>query len=244
MDLSRYEESKFRLVRLFLHLILYVGKYLILFPVFAFFWFAILTVILTFLSENRTFPDILLMALVTVSTIRVTSYLSEDLSRDLAKILPFGVLAIFIIDASFFSVVASLDVLRDIRDYSERILYYLLFLIALEFAVRLIMGFAKFVLVRGKEPAPEEAGAWALCGRGEAAGRRGGDGGTLSGRAPSSCPCRRASGGGRGCRQNGNGIGGCADGRIGSRIGGNKCEKRGNNPYPVIDRNGTICNRV
>ena len=156
LDLSRYEESRFRLVRLFLHFILYVGKYLILFPVFAFFWFAILTVILTFLSENRTFPDILLMALVTVSTIRVTSYLSEDLSRDLAKILPFGVLAIFIIDASFFSVVASLDVLRDIRDYSERILYYLLFLIALEFAVRLIMGFAKFVLVRGKEPAPEE----------------------------------------------------------------------------------------
>ena len=96
------------------------------------------------------------MALVTVSTIRVTSYLSEELSRDLAKILPFGVLAIFIIDASFFSVVASLDVLKDIRDHSERILYYLLFLIALEFAVRLIMGFAKFVLVGSKKPAPEE----------------------------------------------------------------------------------------
>ena len=155
LDLSRYEESRFRLMRLFLHFILYVGKYLILFPVFAFFWFAILTVILTFLSENRTFPDILLMALVTVSTIRVTSYLSEELSRDLAKILPFGVLAIFIIDASFFSVVASLDVLKDIRDHSERILYYLLFLIALEFAVRLIMGFAKFVLVGSKKPAPE-----------------------------------------------------------------------------------------
>ena len=156
LDLSKYEESRFRLMRLFLHFILYVGKYLILFPVFAFFWFAILTVILTFLSENRTFPDILLMALVTVSTIRVTSYLSEELSRDLAKILPFGVLAIFIIDASFFSVVASLDVLKDIRDHSERILYYLLFLIALEFAVRLIMGFAKFVLVGSKKPAPEE----------------------------------------------------------------------------------------
>ena len=55
LDLSKYEESRFRLVQVFLHFILYVGKYLILFPVFAFFWFAILTVILTFLSENRTF---------------------------------------------------------------------------------------------------------------------------------------------------------------------------------------------
>ena len=158
--------------------------------------------ILTFLSENRTFPDILLMALVTVSTIRVTSYLSEELSRDLAKILPFGVLAIFIIDASFFSVVASLDVLKDIRDHSERILYYLLFLIALEFAVRLIMGFAKFVLVGSKKPAPEEPEPAAkpdpVVEEGEAAGRRGGDGGTLSGRASLSCPCRRAYGGGLG----------------------------------------------
>ena len=128
-------------------------------------------VILTFLSDNRTFPDILLMA-------------------------------IFIIDASFFSVVASLDVLKDIRDHSERILYYLLFLIALEFAVRLIMGFAKFILVGSKEPAPEEPKPAAepepLVEGAKPQGDAEATGGTLSGRAASSCPCRRAYGGGLG----------------------------------------------
>ena len=141
MDLSRYEESRFRWLRAFLHVILYIGEYIILFPVFAFFWFAVLTVILAFLSKGQSFSDILLMALVTVSAIRVTAYYDEDLSKDLAKILPFAVLAIFLIDASFFTIAESLEVLRQVRNYSEDILYYLVFLIAMEFALRLIMGF-------------------------------------------------------------------------------------------------------
>ena len=92
IDLSKYEESRFRWVRAFLQIVMYVIKYLIVFPVFAFFWFAILTLILTFLSKDQSFTEILLMALATVSAIRVTSYYNEALSTDLAKILPFAVL--------------------------------------------------------------------------------------------------------------------------------------------------------
>ena len=58
---------------------LHVVKYLVLFPVFAFFWFAVLTVILAFLSKEQTFSETLLIALVTVSAIRVTAYFKEDL---------------------------------------------------------------------------------------------------------------------------------------------------------------------
>ena len=145
MDLTRYEESSHRLVRSVLYIILYVFKYLILFPVFAFFWFAVLTLILAFLSKGQTFPETLLIALATVSAIRVTAYYSEDLSRDLAKILPFAVLGIFLVDASFFSVWDSLNSLKVAGDYSENILYYLLFLIALEFVLRLLMGALKLI---------------------------------------------------------------------------------------------------
>ena len=55
IDLSRYEQSRFRLVRRLLHVFFYVVKYIILFPFFAFFWFAVLTLILTFLSKDRSF---------------------------------------------------------------------------------------------------------------------------------------------------------------------------------------------
>ncbi len=90
-------------MRSFLHVVAYILKYLIVFPLFAFFWFAVLTMMLTFLSQGRELADTLLIALATVSAIRFSAYYNEDLARDLAKILPFALLALFLIDASFFS---------------------------------------------------------------------------------------------------------------------------------------------
>lgn len=150
IDLSKYEESRFRWVRAFLQVVMYVVKYLIVFPVFAFFWFAILTLILAFLSKEQSFTEVLLMALATVSAIRVTSYYNEALSTDLAKILPFAVLGIFVVDTSFFSIADSLDTLLEAEDYLENILYYLAFLILLEFALRIILGALKLLRAAGR----------------------------------------------------------------------------------------------
>ena len=140
LNIAKYAESRFRLAHILYQLLFYVLKYIILFPAFAFFWFAVLALILTFLSKGQSFSDILLMALATVSAIRIAAYYNEDLSKDLSKILPFAVLAIFLIDASFFRISESLDTLKEADDHSENILYYLVFLVVLEFALRLIMG--------------------------------------------------------------------------------------------------------
>ena len=61
LDLSRYQESRHRWVRGFLHVVLYVAKYILLFPALAFFWFAVFTLILAILSKDRAFSDILLI---------------------------------------------------------------------------------------------------------------------------------------------------------------------------------------
>ena len=147
LDLSKYEESRYRWVRAILQVIMYLAKYIILFPIFAFLWFGVLTLILAFLSKEQAFSEILQMALATVTAIRVVAYYDEDLSRDLAKILPFAVLAIFLIDASFFTISDSLDILKEATDHRETILYYLGFLIAAEFALRIIFGGAKFLVM-------------------------------------------------------------------------------------------------
>ena len=160
LDFSKYEASRFKFVRTVLHFVFYVLRYLILFPVFAFFWFAVLTIILAFLSKEQVFTDVLLVALATVGAIRITSYYSEGLSRDLAKILPFAVLAIFLIDVSFFEIGESLDILKQANDNRETILYYLLFLIAVEFALRVVMAVVTVVAAARssvmQEPAPAE----------------------------------------------------------------------------------------
>lgn len=137
-DVSKYEESKYHSIRVFLHVSLYVAKYLLIFPIVAFFWFAAFTGLLFLLAPNREFSEILLVAMAVVGTIRISAYVTEDLSRDLAKILPFAVLGIFIINISFFSTTESLDVLKQADDNRENILYYLVLTILLEFALRIV----------------------------------------------------------------------------------------------------------
>lgn len=161
LNIARYAGSRFRGAHVLYQFTFYILKYIILFPAIAFFWFAVLALILTFLSKEQYFSEILLMALATVSAIRIAAYYNEDLSRDLSKILPFAVLAIFLIDASFFSVSESLDTLKEAEDNTENILYYLAFLVVLEFALRLIMGVVMLITnIKGRilkkvNPAPE-----------------------------------------------------------------------------------------
>ena len=137
LDFVKYEKSRLRLVRSILHLVFYVLKYLIVFPFVAFFWFASLTLLLSFLAKNQTPETILLVSIAVVSAIRITAYYDEDLSRDLAKILPFALLGIFLIDLSYFSLPATLDTLRETVAQWRIMAYYLAFAIALEIVLRI-----------------------------------------------------------------------------------------------------------
>lgn len=154
LDFSKNDNVAFPVVWDIIFLIWYVARYILLFPAFAMFWFAVLTLMLAFLSENRDLSEILLIALATVSTIRISAYYNEDLSRDLAKILPFAVLAIFLIDTSFFDVDASVAVLQQANEQRETIFYYLMFVIGLELVLRVIYGLFRAVFPAKKEEPP------------------------------------------------------------------------------------------
>ena len=159
LDLSQNDAVRDVAVWDLIFLIWYGVRFLVLFPAFAFFWFAVLTLILVFLSESRELSQILLIAMATVSAIRVSAYYNEELSRDLAKILPFAVLGVFIIDTSFFNIQSSLDTLQEISTHRETIAYYLIFLVALEFGLRFVFVVLKLLFPGKREeqesPQPE-----------------------------------------------------------------------------------------
>lgn len=140
-DLSKNDGAKNPVLMDLLHLIWYAVKYIVLFPGFAAFWFAVLTMILIVLSKDQGLAHILVISLATVSVIRITAYYNENLSRDLAKILPFAVLGVFLINASFFSLDASLLLLGELSGYWETIAYYMMALVALELLLRSAFGF-------------------------------------------------------------------------------------------------------
>jgi hypothetical protein len=111
----------------------------------------ILTVLLIFLAKNRSVDSILLVAMSVLAAIRVTAYYDQDLSRDLSKMLPFALLGVFLIDISYFSLPTSMQTLRQIPAQVENIIYYLFFIIGLEFLLRMFSPIVDGLRAAGKK---------------------------------------------------------------------------------------------
>ena len=90
----------------------------------------------TLFPYTTLFRSVLLIAAALVASVRVTSYLSEDLSKDLAKMLPFTLLAIAITTAGFFNPTDLISRFSEIPSLFANIPIYLVFIVAIELIMR------------------------------------------------------------------------------------------------------------
>ena len=137
LNLNKYNQSQHPTAIKFFAAIFYIIEYLIILPVLTFFWFAVLAILVLVLSKGLNASIILLISAALVAAVRITSYVSEDLSKDLAKMLPFTLLAIAITTAGFFDVSALLLRIEEIPSLFSHILYYLLFIVIVELVMRI-----------------------------------------------------------------------------------------------------------
>ena len=152
LDFSKYEESRHPALSKTLHFIFYLAKYLLIFPLFAFFWFGVLVVMVAFLSKTKEVDDLLLIAMAVLTSVRVTSYYTEDLSRDIAKMLPFALLGIFLIDLRYFDLSTSTELLNRVGAEWESIFYYWVFVVVLELVLRVTEPYFKALYNSLKSP--------------------------------------------------------------------------------------------
>jgi len=138
LNLSQYNRLQHPFFAKLVHIILYTIEYILFFPLFATFWFVVLTVLLSFMAREQVMQNILLMSVAVVGAIRFTAYYNEDLSKDLAKMLPFALLGVYLIDSAYFSFTSSWAFIKTIPSEINLILLYLMFLIALEFLLRIV----------------------------------------------------------------------------------------------------------
>lgn len=121
----------------FLRVVFYILEYLFFYPILIIVWYLAFVALLTFLARDLPIETLLLIAMAVVSGIRVTAYYNEDLSRDLAKMLPLALLGVVVLEgATAISFERSLDLVLQIPTHWRRILTYLLFLIPLELVLR------------------------------------------------------------------------------------------------------------
>ena len=106
------------------------------------------------MSESQNTLQILLISAAIIASTRVTSYISEDLSKDLAKILPFTILAAFILGSSFFNVEGVMTKISQIPSLFDNIITFVVFIFIIEFVFRLL--FSVFQFVKSKDEDNEE----------------------------------------------------------------------------------------
>ena len=142
LNLSKYDlpEVKWKGLKKSWSSFLYVLKYWILLPFYVIFWFFVLSIFLFFIAKNVSVRQIALVSISLVATVRITSYFKEDLSHDLAKLMPLALLVIFLTDPSFFSWDMFLNRLKTLPNLWVDIIQFVTFTILLEWVLRISYG--------------------------------------------------------------------------------------------------------
>ena len=130
-------------------------KYGFLFPFVAILFFMGFSFMLIFLTRSYDISHVLYTAFAIVVAIRITAYYTEDLSKDVAKMLPFAILAIFLVDSSYFSIESVTERINALPEHINSILQFLILLILVEWILRIALTI-RYAIFPKKQETPVE----------------------------------------------------------------------------------------
>ena len=136
LNLNQYNRTEHPLLTKLLAGGFYLFEYIIILPFLIFFWFSIFTIFLALLTQKIDISLLLVLSATIIAAIRMTSYYKEDLAKDLAKLVPFTLLAVSLLNPDFFSFERILTNFLGIQNYFAEIFTYLTFIITLEIVLR------------------------------------------------------------------------------------------------------------
>lgn len=140
LNLAEYSRSRWEGIKEVIVFLFYILEHLIIFPLFTFFWFFILSLFLIFLSKNQPVNVLFLFSMAIVATTRIAAYYNEELAKDIAKTLPLTLLGIFLVTGlSYFSLDSALSAIESIPLMWKTIIYYLFFIVSLEIVLRILL---------------------------------------------------------------------------------------------------------
>ena len=118
--------------------ILHVIQFVFFYPLLAFVWFLVISILLASLSETVTIGNIFLASMATIATVRVLAYYDENLSREVAKLVPLALLGVMLLDISKLSIDAPITVISMLPAVADTLFYYFVFVVLLEFILRVV----------------------------------------------------------------------------------------------------------
>ena len=150
LNLKQYNTVEHAFTNKMLAIGLFIAEYIIILPIVVFFWFFVMAVVLLFLAQEQPTEIILLISGCIIGAIRISAYYSQELSKNLAQLLPLNFLAIALVTPGFFNVTGAGGIISKISSIDAlftNILVYLLIIMLIEFLLRMvwlvIYGFGK-----------------------------------------------------------------------------------------------------
>ena len=131
-------------------------KYFLFFPFVAFLFFAGFSLMMLFLTKSYEIPEVLSTAFAIIAAIRICSYYSEDLSKDISKMLPFALLAIFLVDASYFRFSDITAKIGSLPEFFTVCIQFIVFIILMEWILRILLAIRYAIFPKKRQMITEE----------------------------------------------------------------------------------------
>lgn len=152
LNLKKYNTASHPVVEKLLAGIFYFVEYLLIMPIIVFIWYAVFTLFFLLLTENIELNKLLIISATIIAAIRFAAYYKEDLAKDLAKLLPFTILGVALTTQfSTFGFQKVIAQLAGIPTLLNHIVIYLLFILVVEFMLRVFEVFFIFTGITTKE---------------------------------------------------------------------------------------------
>ena len=150
LDLSKYADDFGGKVKKYLRSVLFVIQYVVVVQVLIAFWTLVLAVILTLLSDSTDHARNALIATSVVGAVRILAYWTEELSRDVAKMLPFAVLGVYLVSSTSVQWSEFLELLESLPELAKSFFSSLMLLAILETLLRIVSTLSRIRAKRWK----------------------------------------------------------------------------------------------
>ena len=115
---------------------IYFIEYIIISPFIIFIWFIAFAIFVLLLTDIQDITTILIGITIIICATRMSSYISRELAKEIAKVLPFTLLAIAITNPEFFNIERVFERIGEISSIFSSMWFYLLLIFLLEVFLR------------------------------------------------------------------------------------------------------------
>ncbi len=136
LNLNKYNRTTHPGWNKFFASVFYLLEYIVIIPFMVFFWFLVMASILLVLAVERGSGEIILITAALVAATRILAYHKEEISKDLAKLFPFIAFSVFLLSPNPFNFSDLLVRISEVPSMFSSILYYLVFVVAIEAVLR------------------------------------------------------------------------------------------------------------